>query len=89
MRNKIVEQYLQNIVVVTKGENIVSSQDATYQELAHCNHEEADTRMYVHLKQSVDHGHVNAMLKATDTDVLVIAVSKFPTLHEKGLEKLD
>ena len=42
-----------------------------------CNHEEADTRIFVHIKHAVVEGITSVMIKADDTDVLVIAVSVF------------
>lgn len=53
-----------------------------------CTYEEADTRMFVHAKDSVLNGNKVLMIKANDTDVIVIAVSCFPSLKELGLAKL-
>ena len=53
-----------------------------------CNHEEADTRIFLHVRNAVaTGGHKQVIIKANDTDVLVIAVSMFPMLCEFGMEK--
>ncbi len=56
--------------------------------MAPCSHEEADTRMFVHAKQAVMEGYQTLMIKANDTDVVVIAISILPSLQELGLQKL-
>ena len=54
-----------------------------------CNHEKADTRIFLHVRNAVaTGGHKQVIIKANDTDVLVIAVSMFPMLCELGMEKL-
>ena len=54
-----------------------------------CNYEEADTRIFLHVRNAVaTGGHKQVIIKANDTDVLVIAVSMFPSLCELGMEKL-
>eukprot|EP00794_Sanderia_malayensis_P020649 gene20649-22686_t len=49
------------------------------------NHEEADTRMFVHVKNLASSGHQNVTIKTVDTDVVVIATSLF---REFGLVQL-
>ena len=54
-----------------------------------CNHEEADTQIFLHVRNAVaTGGHKQVKIKANDTDVLVIAVSMFRMLCELGMEKL-
>ena len=45
--------------------------------LKHCNHEEANTQIFLHAKHAAADGNKNIMIKASDTDVLVIAVCQF------------
>ena len=52
------------------------------------NHEEPDTRIFVHLKKLVLKGHKVGLLDTVDTDVVVIAISCFSELSQLGLEKL-
>lgn len=40
-----------------------------------CKHEEADTRMFVHVANAIDEGHTSVMIRTVDSDVVVIAVS--------------
>ena len=40
-----------------------------------CTHEKADTRMFLHVVDAANRGHCIIMLRAIDTDVLVLAVS--------------
>ena len=54
-----------------------------------CNHEEADTRIFLHVRNAVaTGGHKQVIIKANGTDVLVTAVSILPMLYELGMEKL-
>ncbi|KAE8742548.1 hypothetical protein FOCC_FOCC011900 [Frankliniella occidentalis] len=43
--------------------------------LAPCNHEEADTRIMIHVKDALVQGHHRIMIRTVDTDVVVLAVS--------------
>lgn len=40
-----------------------------------CNHEEADTRIFVHNKSAAEKGHKFSLIISSDTDVVVLAVS--------------
>ena len=42
----------------------------------------------MHTKYAAEHGSKAVMVKANDTDVVLIAVSAFPTLQSFGLEQL-
>ena len=53
--------------------------------IAPCNHQEADTRMILHLKHASTNGHEKAMIRTVDTDVIVLATSAF---HDLGLSEL-
>jgi len=52
--------------------------------LAACPHEEADSRIFVHVKDMAPQGHAKVMIRTVDTD-MVIAVAKFLQI---GLKKL-
>ena len=46
-----------------------------------CNHEEADTRMVVHLRHALlMEGAITVLVRTADTDVVVILVGKFHDL---------
>ena len=46
------------------------------------------TRMFLHVNNAVNQGHKNIILKASDNDVLVIAVKTYSALSNLCLEKL-
>ena len=53
--------------------------------LVPCSHEEADSRIFVHVKDMAQHGHMKLMILTVDTDVVVIAVAKFLQIHVEKL----
>ena len=42
-----------------------------------CDHEEADTRLVVHLQEALRNGHTNFLVRTVDTDVVAILIGKF------------
>lgn len=88
LADKIVGIQTTNTIVVTKGHNAQSNRTMCLNNVSPCTHEEADTRIFVHAKDSVLNGNNVLMIKANDTDVVIIAVSCFPSLKELGLSKL-
>ncbi|XP_061721794.1 uncharacterized protein LOC133528424 isoform X2 [Cydia pomonella] len=71
--------------VITDGSEALSKTTPT-ENMAPCNHEEADTRVMLHLADAVLKGHSKVMLRTVDTDVVVLAISCVPKLE--GLEEL-
>lgn len=57
-------------------------------QVAPCSHEEADTRIFVHARHALMEGNQTLMIKANDTDIIVIAIYILPSLQELGLQKL-
>ena len=51
--------------------------------LTPCNHEEADTRVFLHVKDMTKQGHRKKVIRTVDTDVLVLAVSVYEQLQEE------
>ncbi len=43
--------------------------------LTPCDHEEADTRMFVHVADEVNEGYHRILIRSVDTDVVVLAVT--------------
>jgi hypothetical protein len=78
----------QTTVIATRNESDVCNQAINLEELSPCNHEEAYTRLFLHVKHAALAGYKVCMVNASDTDVLVIAVSVLPVLQDLGLEKL-
>lgn len=60
---------------ITDGMNVLSSSDRCKDNIDPCNHEEADTRIMVHVADAVTHGFKRIMIRTVDTDVVVLAVS--------------
>ena len=73
------------MVLATHGENVIFSSAIDIDHFSPCNHEETDTRMFLHLKDFSATGHRKVSLKTVDTDVVVIAISLF---HKLDLEEL-
>ena len=42
-----------------------------------CNHEEADTRMLVHVKDALEKGARSVLVRTVDTDVVVLLIAEF------------
>ena len=59
---------------VTKGSEVLSKNTP---QMPTCSHEEADSRMYVHLLDALEEGNNKIMLRTVDTDVVVICIGKF------------
>ena len=85
---KISETTSANPIIVTKGEEALANQEMSLNDVAPCDHEEGDTRIFVHAKSAVSYGSKSLMIKANDTDIVVLAVSVFSTLQEMGLDHL-
>ena len=45
-----------------------------------CNHEEADTRIIVHVRHALEGGAESVLVRTVDTDVVIILVDKFHDL---------
>ncbi|CAC5394392.1 unnamed protein product [Mytilus coruscus] len=62
----------------TVGENVISYQaHIDKSKLQPCKHEEADTRVMIHVADAVRDGFKNISIKTVVTDVIVIAISVF------------
>ena len=49
--------------------------------IAPCTHEEADSRMLLHVAHAARNGHHKIMIQTVDTDVVVVAVAVARTLQ--------
>ena len=75
------------LVLTTQNEYVLSSQDdINLESLQPSTHKEADTRIFLHLKNCVENGHKIVKIRTVDTDGLVLALSIFHKIP--GLEKL-
>ena len=66
-----------SIIVASCETEVRVSSDINTSGLAPCNHEEADTRMFVHIKHAAHCGHRKFTLRTVDTDVVVLSLSFF------------
>lgn len=63
-------------VFATSGRQVLSNPaDLDVSSMSPCPHEEADTRIYVHVKDAVDKGHQTILVRTVDSDVVVIGVA--------------
>jgi hypothetical protein len=76
-----------NSVIVTQEDGVVCNHSISLEGLTHCNHERADTQIFLHSKHTTADGNT-IMNKASDTYVLVISVSVLLILQDLGVEKL-
>ena len=77
----LVDFGLYKQVIITKGEQVlISPSTCEIQGLAPCNHEEADTRMLVHVSSAAQAGHRKVAIRAVDTDVIVICIDTIQSL---------
>ena len=88
LADKIVCMCPDNVVVVTKGEQALSNTPINTEGLCPCNHEEADFRVFTHALHAAKQQTKSVLIKACDTDILVIAVGVFASLQDAGLERL-
>ena len=73
-------------IVATHGTKVLCSPPLMVgSALSPCSHEEADTRMMVHVADAVGNGHKSIMIRTADTDVVVLAVAAVATI---SLEEL-
>ena len=76
-------------LVITRGNLALSnSSELNKTQLVLCNHKEADSRIFVHIKDLVSQGHEVIAVVTVDTDVVVIAISCFDGLASTGLKQL-
>lgn len=74
----IVKMDLPNCLIVTNvGENVITSTTYDCSMIEPCNHEETDTRIFVHVKDAVSAGHRKIIIRTVDSDIVVLAVAFF------------
>ena len=78
-------RYDEKVVIATKGDGIVSLVAVDEENITPCNHEEADTRIFLHVKHLSEAGHQKVSITPIDADVIFIAIRLF---HRLGLQEL-
>ena len=77
---------LPNVTIVsTFEEDIISSKPIEKDELAPCNHEEADTRIFIHANHAAKGGMRKIVIRTVDTDVVVLAIAN---VHKLDVDEL-
>ena len=74
-------------LVVTCRDSVLTNPDskALNESLSPCDHEEADTRMILHMKQIFDDSASSVILRTVDTDVVVLAIAASAQHEEKNI----
>ena len=83
LAQKTQELYIEGKQIVTTfGEKVLTSpvRSSTHS-LAPCTHEEADTRIFIHVADAIQEGFKHITIRASDTDLVIIAVSCFQDLN--------
>ena len=90
LAEKVVTETGFQELVITRGNQVLSnSSELNKTQLAPCNHEEADTRIFVHVKNLASQDHEVIAVVKVDTDIVVIAISCFDGLASTGLKQLS
>jgi hypothetical protein len=84
LADKIVKMFpnTSNTVIVTQEDGVVCNHSISLEGPTHCNHERADTQIFLHSKHTAADGNTIIMNKASDTDALVISVSALFILQD-------
>ena len=88
MVDKIAPVATPNVVIVSKEEDAVSNPTINMAGVAPCTQEEADTRIFVHACHAIEPGNKVIMVKASDPNVVVIAISVLQAIQELGRRQL-
>ena len=89
LADKIEQMPSPNImVIVIKEENALSNHTISLEDMSSCSQEEADTWTCVHARHAAQEGSKSMLVKASDTDILVITISVMPTFRAIGLQQL-
>ena len=73
------------VIVFNLLDGVVSSRDGQNTDgLQTCSHEDADSRMLLHIKYTMNSGFKSVMIRTVDADVVLLAVA-----HFQGLPKVE
>ena len=68
------------LLLTTKAESVLSNRHTDITNLAPRQHEEANTRLMLHLNHAAQNAHRKAYIRTVDTDVVVLAMAYFNQL---------
>ena len=69
-------------LIVTDGANVLCAPPRDTSNIAPCNHEEADSRVMVHVGDAAMQGFRKILVRTVDTDVVVLTVSNVQQLAQ-------
>ena len=75
-----------NVKIVTKEDNALSNHTISLEGVSLCSHKEAQTRIFV--RHAAQEDSESLLVKASDTDIRVIAISVIPTVEAISLQQL-
>ena len=70
-------QYNTQLICSFDTMSISSDPDARLSFISPCNHEEVDTRVFLHTKGMALKGHKSILIRTVDTDVLLLSLASF------------
>jgi hypothetical protein len=70
------------LIVSTCNEDVISSSPIDKTNIAPCSHEEADTRIFLHVAHAAKHGHSRVAIRTVDTDVAVLAIANVHKMQD-------
>ena len=73
----VVEKLAGNHVGFTVDDVVSTKPAQNNSKISPCNHEEADTRIFLHVKDMVGSGHSSIKIRTVDTDVVILALAFF------------
>ena len=89
LADRICQTQTTSTILLTKeGCVICNDNQKSLAAVSPCVHEEADTQIFVHARDAAIEGSKSLVIKANDTDIVVIAVSVLPQLQEIGVETM-
>ena len=91
LADAIPESIADSIIYASKDDHSLTNDkdNLTNLDSLNSNHEEPDTKMFVHLHHGIKHAKVKkAAILANDIDIIVIGIGLFENLSKDGLEEL-
>ena len=80
----VIKKMKTKLIFSTSGDGVLCNHAVPLDEISPCNHEEGDTRIFVHLLHA-SNDFSSVVIKTVDTDIVVLAISFF---HRLNIEKL-
>lgn len=66
---------LNKIVVCTNGQSVVYIGKPLVYPISKCDHEEADSRIFVHVLNAIKNDHTRVAIRTVDSDILILAIA--------------